>query len=86
MKNIFFIFLFISSSLFSQNKDLLIVDGIRYKGKLINYSDLDIKDPNSGYLTFYFPNINDTLYFDSKSRIKLKINKIQEFYNFKKKS
>ncbi len=86
MKNIFFIFLFISTSLFSQNKDLLIIDGVRYKGKLINYSGLDIRNPDSGYLTFYFPKINDTLRFSSKRNIKLKINKIQEFYNFQKKS
>ena len=86
MKNIFFVFLFISPSLFPQSKDLIVVDGIRYKGKLINYSNLDIKDPNSGYLTFYFPKINDTLRFDSKRNIKLKINKIQEFYYFEKQS
>ena len=54
MKNIFFIFLFLSSTLFSQNKDLLIVDGVRYKGKLIDYSNLDISNSDSGYLTFYF--------------------------------
>ena len=82
MKNIFFIFLFISTSLFSQTKDLLVIDGVRYKGKLIDYLDLDIRNPDSGYLTFYFPKINDTLRFDSKRNIKLKINKIQEFYDF----
>ena len=86
MKNIFFIFLFISTSLFSQTKDLLVIDGVRYKGKLIDYLDLDIRNPDSGYLTFYFPKINDTLRFDSKRNIKLKINKIQEFYDFEKKS
>ena len=48
MKNIFFIFLFLSSTLFSQNKDLLIVDGIRYKGKLFDYSNLDISILVSG--------------------------------------
>ena len=86
MKNIFFILLFISPSLFSQNKDLIVIDGVRYKGKLIDYSDLDIRNPDSGYLTFYFPKINDTLRFDSKRNIKIKINKIQEFYDFQKKS
>ena len=32
------------------------------------------------------PKINDTLRFDSKRNIKLKINKIQEFYYFEKQS
>tara|TARA_B100000579_G_C22787104_1_gene832504 strand:- start:161 stop:904 length:744 start_codon:yes stop_codon:yes gene_type:complete len=87
MKKIIFIyFLLFSFSLDAQKIDLLILDGVRYKGKLINYSKFDIRDKDSGQLSFVINKFNDTLKIDVDRNIKLKINKFSEYYNFTKKT
>ena len=38
MKNSLFILFFLPFSLFSQNKDVIIIEGKKYKGTLLDYS------------------------------------------------
>ena len=83
---LFFILLLISNSLEAQKNDLLILDGVKYKGKLLNYSKSDIRKPNSGKLSFFVYRYNDTLTVTADQNIKLKINRYNEFYEFTKKS
>ena len=83
---IFFTFLILSFSLNAQKNDLLILDGVKYKGKLINYSKSDIRNSESGKISFFIYRLNDTLNISSDRNIKLKINRYSEFYEFTKKS
>lgn len=83
---VFFLLFIIFSPLFlnGQSKDLIVVDGIRYKGKLINYSKFDIRDSDSGEVFFYVDKIGDTLKISSNRNLKIKINRFNEFYKFDK--
>ena len=83
---IFFTFLILSFSLHAQKNDLLILDGVKYKGKLLNYSKSDIRNSESGKISFFIYRLNDTLNISSDRNIKLKINRYSEFYEFTKKS
>ena len=83
---IFFILLLLSNSLEAQKNDLLILDGVKYKGKLLNYSKSDIRTSESGTVSFFMYRLNDTLNISSNRNIKLKINRYAEFYEFSKKS
>ena len=83
---VFFSFLLLSISLEAQKNDLLILDGIKYKGKLLNYSKSDIRSSKSGEISFFINKLNDTLNISSDRNIKLKINRYTEFYEFTKKS
>lgn len=82
----FFTFLLLSISLEAQKNDLLILDGVKYRGKLLNYSKSDIRSSESGKVSFYISRLNDTLNISSERNIKLKINRYNEFYEFTKKS
>ena len=83
---LFFILLLISNSLEAQKNDLLILDGVKYKGKLLNYSKSDIRSSESGKISFFIYRLDDTLNISSDRNIKLKINRYIEFYEFTKKS
>ena len=83
---IYFSFLILSFSLNAQKNDLLILDGVKYKGKLINYSKSDIRSSESGKISFFIYRLNDTLNISSDRNINLKINRYTEFYEFTKKS
>ena len=83
---LFFILLLLSNSLEAQKNDLLILDGVKYKGKLLNYSKSDIRSSESGTVSFFMYRLNDTLNISSNRNIKLKINRYTEFYEFSKKS
>ena len=83
---IYFSFLILSFSSNAQKNDLLILDGVKYKGKLINYSKSDIRSSESGKISFFIYRLNDTLNISSDRNIKLKINRYTEFYEFTKKS
>ena len=83
---IFFTFLILSFHLNAQKNDLLILDGVKYKGKLINYSKSDIRSPDSGKISFFIYRLNDTLNISPDRNIKLKINRYSEFFEFNKKS
>ena len=61
-----------------KKNDLLILDGVKYKGKLINYSKSDIRNSESGKISFFIYRLNDTLNISSDRNIKLKINPILE--------
>ena len=78
--------LLLSNSLEAQKNDLLILDGVKYKGKLLNYSKSDIRSSESGTVSFFMYRLNDTLNISSNRNIKLKINRYTEFYEFSKKS
>ena len=69
---IFFTFLTLSFSINAQKNDLLILDGVKYKGKLINYSKSDIRNSESGKISFFIYRLNDTLNISSDRNIKLK--------------
>ena len=72
---IFIIFLLLlSNSLEAQKNDILILDGVKYKGKLLNYSKSDIRSSESGKISFFIYRFNDTLNISSDRNIKLKIN------------
>ena len=83
---IFFSFPLLSITLEAQKNDLLILDGVKYKGKLLNYSKSDIRSSESGKISFFIYRLDDTLNISSDRNIKLKINKYPEFYEFTKKS
>ena len=84
---IFIIFLLLlSNSLEAQKNDILILDGVKYKGKLLNYSKSDIRSSESGKISFFIYRFNDTLNISSDRNIKLKINSYSEFYEFTKRS
>ena len=84
---IFIIFLLLlSNSLEAQKNDLLILDGVKYKGKLLNYSKSDIRSPDSGKISFFIYRLDDTLNISSDRNLKLKINRYSEFYEFTKRS
>jgi hypothetical protein len=79
-------FLLLSNLLEAQKNDLLILDGVKYKGKLLNYSKSDIRSSETGKISFFIYRLDDTLNISSDRNIKLKINKYPEFYEFTKKS
>ena len=83
---VFFSFLLLSISLEAQKNDLLILDGVKYRGKLLNYSKSDIRSSESGKVSFFISRLNDTLNISSERNIKLKINRYTEFYEFTKES
>tara|TARA_Y100000768_G_scaffold104464_1_gene76526 strand:- start:593 stop:1381 length:789 start_codon:yes stop_codon:yes gene_type:complete len=72
----------------SQKKDILKYKNNTFKGTLIEYSVKDVRNNNSGYLTFYVNSINDTIRIKSDSNFSLEINKEKSysFYEFDKKS
>ena len=53
MKKYFFILFFLPFSIISQNRDYVIFDGKKYKGKLLQYFNKDISFENSGHLLFF---------------------------------
>ena len=85
MRGLLVIFLLISFSSTAQ-KDLLILDGIRYQGRLIEYSNYDIRDKNSGNVIFYIKKWDDTLEIKSDRNFRLKIRKDKNYFDFKKKN
>ena len=72
----------------SQKKDILKYKNNTFKGTLIEYSVKDVRNNNSGYLTFYVNSINDTIKIKSDSNFSLELNKEKSysFYEFDKKS
>tara|TARA_Y100000590_G_scaffold457656_1_gene610745 strand:+ start:510 stop:1292 length:783 start_codon:yes stop_codon:yes gene_type:complete len=85
MKKYLFILFFLPISLMSQNKDIIIIEGKKYKGKLLQYSNKDTVDPESEYLTFFIDRIRDTIKITNDLKYKMKI-KSFIFYEFDKKS
>ena len=86
MKKSFFILFFLPFSLISQNKDIIVIEGKKYKGTLLDYSIIDIKNKNSGHLTFFIDRIGDTVKINTDSNYRLKLKKSYNFYEFDKKS
>ena len=86
MRILIIFFILLSNSLEAQKNDLLILDGVKYKGKLLNYSKSDISSPDSGKISFFIYRLDDTLNISSDRNLKLKINRYSEFYEFTKKS
>ena len=85
MRGLFLILFLISFSSIAQ-KDLLVLDGIRYQGRLIEYSNYDIRDKNSGNVIFYINKWEDTLEIKSGRNFRLKIRKDKNYFDFKKKT
>ena len=52
MRIYYFFFIISSFSVFSQKKDILIIDGNKYEGEIIEYFNKDFKYGNSGYILF----------------------------------
>ena len=71
--------LLLSNSLEAQKNDLLILDGVKYKGKLLNYSKSDIRSSESGKISFFIYRLDDTLNISSDRNIKLKITRLRSF-------
>ena len=46
-------FLLLSNLLEAQKNDLLILDGVKYKGKLLNYTKSDIRSSEAGKISFF---------------------------------
>tara|TARA_B100000029_G_scaffold192559_1_gene190630 strand:- start:785 stop:1570 length:786 start_codon:yes stop_codon:yes gene_type:complete len=86
MKKYLFILFFLPTSLMSQNKDILIIEGKKYKGKLLEYSNIDIRDSESGHLTFFIDRIQDTVKIKNNSSYKMRLKNSFDFYEFEKKS
>jgi hypothetical protein len=86
MKKSLFILFFLPFSLISQNKDIIIIEGKKYKGTLLDYSINDIKNKNSGHLIFFIDRIEDTVKIYTDSNFRLKLKKSYNFYEFDKKS
>ena len=70
----------------SQNRDYVIFEGKKYKGKLLQYSNKDISFENSGYLLFFDKRKQDTIKISSDLIYKLKVKKPNQFFEFDKKS
>ena len=68
MKKYLFILFLLPISLMSQNKDIIIIEGKKYKGKLLEYSNIDIRDSESGHLTFFIDRFQDSVKGKEKSR------------------
>ena len=85
MRGLSVILFLISFSSIAQ-KDLLVLDGIRYQGRLIEYSNYDIRDKNSGNVIFYINKWEDTLEIKSGRNFRLKIRKDKNYFDFKKKT
>ena len=86
MKRYFFILFFLPFSMISQNRDYVIFEGKKYKGKLLQYSNIDLSFENSGYLLFFDKKKQDTIKVSSDLIYKLKIRKSNQFFEFDKKS
>jgi hypothetical protein len=86
MKRYFFILFFLPFSMISQNRDYVIFEGKKYKGKLLQYSNKDISFENSGYLLFFDKKKQDTIKISSDLIYKLKVKKPNQFFEFDKKS
>ena len=88
MRNFTFILILVPFIGLSQKKDILKYKNNTFKGTLIEYSIKDVRDKNSGYLTFYVNSINDTIKIKSDSNFSLKLNKEKSylFHEFDKKS
>jgi hypothetical protein len=71
----------------SQNRDYVIFEGKKYKGKLLQYSNKDISFENSGYLLFFDNKRQDTIKIPSELIYKLEIEiKLRKFFEFDKTS
>ena len=79
MKRYFFILFFLPFSMISQNRDYVIFEGKKYKGKLLQYSNKDISFENSGYLLFFDKKKQDTIKISSDLIYKLKVKKPNQF-------
>jgi len=86
MKKYFFILFFLPFSMISQNRDYVIFEGKKYKGKLLQYSNKDISFENLEYLLFFDKKKQDTIKISSELIYKLKIKKPNQFFEFDKKS
>ena len=86
MKKYFFILFFLPFSMISQNRDYVIFEGKKYKGKLLQYSNIDLSFENSGHLLFFDKKKQDTIKIPSELIYKLKIKKPNQFFEFDKKS
>ena len=71
MKRYFFILFFLPFSMISQNRDYVIFEGKKYKGKLLQYSNIDLSFENSGYLLFFDKKKQDTIKVSSDLIYKL---------------
>ena len=86
MKRYFFILFFLPFSMISQNRDYVIFEGKKYKGKLLQYFYTDLSFENFGYLLFFDKKKQDTIKISSDLIYKLKIKKPNQFFEFDKKS
>ena len=86
MKKYFFILFFLPFSMISQNRDYVIFEGKKYKGKLLQYSNTDLSFENFGYLLFFDKKKQDTIKISSDLIYKLEIEiKSNQFFEFDKK-
>ena len=86
MKKYLFILFLLPISLMSQNKDIIIIEGKKYKGKLLEYSNIDIRDSESGHLTFFIDRIQDTVKIKNNSSYKMRLKILLIFMNLRRKA
>lgn len=86
MRIYYFFFIISSFSAFSQKKDILIIDGNKYEGEIIEYFNKDFKYGNSGYILFDNGLGQDTIIISSDDNYKIKLRRFNSFFEFQKKS
>ena len=85
MRIYYFFFIISSFSAFSQKKDILIIDGNKYEGEIIEYFNKDFKYGNSGYILFDNGLGQDTIIISSDDNYKIKLRRFNSFFEFQKK-
>ena len=86
MRIYYLLFIALSFSAFSQKKDILIIDGKKYKGKILEYFNKDFSYGDSGYILFDNGISQDTIIISSEDNYKIKFRRFNSFFEFKKKS
>ena len=87
MKRYFFVLFFLPFSMISQNRDYVVFEGKKYKGKLLQYFNKDMSFENSGYFLFFDKKKQDTIKILADLNYKLEIEiKSNQFFEFDKKS
>ena len=69
MRIYYIFFIALSFSAFSQKKDILIIDGKKYKGQILEYFNKDFSYGDSGYILFDNGISQDTIIISSKDRL-----------------
>ena len=86
MRIYYLLFIALSFSAFSQKNDILIIDGKKHKGQILEYFNKDFSYGDSGYILFDNGISQDTIIISSEDNYKIKFRRFNSFFEFKKKS